>query len=569
MEYHPEIHQHARQSLKEWQALLKQNPYVQDIDFQHAIALYFNNQALQDELSAFAAQVVEELEPLVAENNYRFNWPRLEKYNGIGERVEAIIHHPTYIKAGNIIYASRMLERLSKQGGLLESLVFFFLSGQAGEAGHNCPFACSAGIIRVLQKVSNIAHSDFYIKKLCEPSFEDNFTGAQFLTEIQGGSDVGQNATAAFQDENGNWRIRGEKWFCSNANADLILMTARYKEQETGTAGLALFLLPKYLDSGQHNNYSIRRLKEKIGTCSMASGEIDFQDALAYPVGQLEEGFKLVMENVLHISRLCNTFCMLGMARRAFYIALNYAKTRLAFGAPIINYPLVQENLAKIKTENDAMLASIFATVHLQDEFDLQKNNSDETKLLLRLLANLNKYISALWSVEHIHHALDTLAGNGAIETFSSLPRLLRDSIVCENWEGTHNTLRMQILRDIKKLNIQEIFFQYIEKQLLSITDTERKKFIADYLAKSKITGQNLLAASIELQTLKIKEFVDQLANIYLATCLLKEGIHQERHQHKKNKLLAYDYFSLLHLQPANEINEHYLKLIQAIINLN
>ncbi len=417
----------GRQALSEWQKSLKHNIFQNDPDFQHSIDLYLNRKCphIKQELTAFADRVVNELEPLVAENNLYQNLPRTDHYDGIGQKIEAIIHHPTYEQSGNIIYNSKILERMSKPGGLLEALTFMFLSSQAGEAGHNCPLACSAGIIRVLQKVENFPKKDFYIQKLTAPSYTHNFTGAQFLTEIQGGSDVGLNASVAFQDVQGKWRIKGEKWFCSNANAELILITARYDQNMAGTKGLGLFLIPSILEDGERNHYTIRRLKDKIGTRSMASAEMDFHGAYAFAVGEPEEGFKLVMENVLHISRLFNTFCVLGMAKRAYTTALNYAHYREAFGKQIIEYPLVKENLARIKAENNALLASIFATVQLQDDYDSGKVKGEDIKLLLRLLANLNKYLSSMWSVEHIHHALDTLAGNGAIETFSSIPRLL------------------------------------------------------------------------------------------------------------------------------------------------
>lgn len=562
-----QVYSDTRDYLKEWRKQLKKNPYQADDAFKHSVDIYLADAKIKKDLSIFADQIVDELEDLVAENNYRFNLPRLEKYNGIGEDVEHVAHHPNYEKSGNIIYGSKMLERLSKPGGMLEALAFFFLSGQAGEAGHNCPFACSAGIIRVLQKVDNVPHAEMYIQKLCEPSYTENFTGAQFLTEIQGGSDVGQNAVEAFQDEKGHWRICGEKWFCSNANADLILMTARYANKK-GTAGLALFLVPRVVDGGI-NGFSIRRLKEKIGTCSMASGEIDFKNALAYPVGKLEEGFKLVMENVLHVSRLCNTFCVLGMARRAFQIAKEYAKVRVAFGQPIIQYPLVQENIARIKVESDAMLASAFATVALQDHLDLQVTPSEDKKLLLRLLANLNKYISALWSVEHIHHAIDVLAGNGAIETFSTLPRLLRDSIVCENWEGTHNTLRMQVLRDMHKFNIHEFLLKHIE-MLLEKIHNPRKAQVNTYLDKTREFCKKFMRAEPAMQSLMIQSVVDQLAYAYLAVSLLNEACHQEAQAASQEKMVSFDYFCRLHLdERSTALEEIDLAMIQAVCRVD
>lgn len=559
--------QNARDYLLEWRNEIQKNIFTIDTDYQHSVQFSFNQHLkLQEELTDFGAKAVL-LDQLVIENNLAQNLPRLERYDGIGQRIETIVHHPNYIAAGDLIYSSNLLGRMAKPGGLLEALTFMFLSSQAGEAGHNCPIACGAGMIRILQKVPDFPAKNFYLQKLCEPSFQNNFTGAQFLTEVQGGSDVGQNATLAVRDEENNWRIRGEKWFCSNANAELILMTARYDTAITGTKGLGLFLVPTVLENGEPNYYTIRRLKEKIGTKSMASGEIDFHNAYALAMGEPKDGFKMVMENVLHISRLFNTFCMLGMARRAYFIARAYAQYRIAFGQAIIHYPLVKENLARIKAENTAMLAAIFATTKLQDQHDTGVIHDDKTKLILRLLANLNKYISALWSVEHIHHAIDMLAGNGAIETFSILPRLLRDSIVCENWEGTHNTLRIQILKDIERFEIDSLFLNYLNDELNAIKhDASITTIIKNELQKLQQQTQGFKNLSNELKNLEIKSLVDKMIILYCTVCLYKEALNQVK-KNNYSKMHCLEYFILLHLN-SNELqyDETYLKLITQIV---
>jgi len=546
----------AREALAKWQADIKRNLYENDADFKHSVALYLSEK-VGEELSAFGERVPKELDPLVMENNLARNLPYLEGYDGLGMRYDKVVHHPSYAAAGDIIYGSRLMEKMAKPGGLLEALCFMFLSSQAGEAGHNCPIACSAGIIRVLQKVPDFPKKKYFLEKLTAPSYRENFTGAQFLTEIQGGSDVGLNKTLAYRDDKKSWRIRGEKWFCSNANAELILMTARFDPSIAGTKGLGLFLVPATLESGEKNHYTMRRLKDKIGTRSMASAEMDFHGAYAIAMGEPAEGFKMVMENVLHISRLFNTFCVLAMARRAFHLALSYAHHRVAFGHPIFHYPLVKENLARIKAENSALLASIFATVRLQDDFDLGKVKGEEVKLLLRHLANLNKYISALWSVEHIHHALDTLAGNGAIESFSIIPRLLRDSIVCENWEGTHNVLRMQILRDMARYQVDEIFLRHLES--LGI-----EKFRAPFERLKKDINR-LKESSEELQSLLIKSVVDQMAQLYAGVQLSKEA-----EQGSPSKAGCLQLFTHLHLSDqAAQVDQRTLELINGSLQIS
>jgi len=560
----------SREELAAWQNEIKNNSYTNDPDFRHSVAFHLSDQLerLDKELEAFAHTVINHVEPLVAENNRPENYPKIVRYDGIGNWIEAIVHHPTYAASGNLIYGSRLLERMAKKGGLTEGLMFFFLSSQAGEAGHNCPIACSYGIIRVLQKIQDFPSRDFYLEKLTAPSYESNYTGAQFITEIQGGSDIGSNAVEASIDEKGNWKVSGEKWFCSNAKADLILLTARYNPTIAGTKGLGLFLVPALLNSGQRNRYTFRRLKDKLGTRSLATAEIDFHQAYAIPIERPEMGFKILMENVLHSSRIFNTVTVLGMARRAYQIAHAYANHRKSFGRPIIEYPLVKVNLANIKVENTALLASIFATVKLQDKFDLEDSKNDQTKLLLRLLANLNKYLSALWTVEHIHHCLDVLAGNGTIETFSSIPLLLRDSIICENWEGTHNVLLMQILRDILRYGIDDIFLNYLHSLFHEIaTSNPYRSILQQRCEQLNLQLKELKKAPPDLQSLQIKDCVDVMGILFSAVHLLLEAIDQEA-KGNPSKMKCLNYFIILHIQKEiKNVDANLLAVINTIIN--
>jgi alkylation response protein AidB-like acyl-CoA dehydrogenase len=554
--------QNARDELSLFQDSLKNNAY-DDQDYQHTIQLY--NKKIHAELESFGNHVTNILEPLVNENNLPENLPRLERYNAVGECIDNIIHHPTYLQAGNLIYQTGLLKRMSKPGGLLECLAFFFLSSQAGEAGHNCPIACSAGIIRVLQKTPNFTQKNEYLDRLIDPDFETNYTGAQFLTEIQGGSDVGLNTTYAVSENDTTWRIYGEKWFCSNAGADLFFVTARYNQEIPGTKGLGLFLVPAQWNN-KKNHYVIRRLKNKLGTRSMATGEIDFTGAYAISIGSHADSFHLVMANVLHLSRLFNTVCVLGMARRAYHIAWSYAHHRIAFSRPIIQYPLVTENLARIKAENTAMISAIFATTQLQDQLD--KNELPEnTALLLRLLVNMQKYFSGLLSFNHIHHAIDVLAGNGMIETFSPLPRLLRDTIVCENWEGTHNVLRMQVLKDILKYNIDKIYVTYLNSEIEKIKKHPQAKILIEKLSLLEKEMNQFRLLNAELQAINIRHLMDSMIELYCALTLLMEALDQQKNQNSTSKLDCYHLFCKIYFSDISKsVDEEYMQLMKRII---
>lgn len=564
-------HDAGRDELAAWQQAIRANPVAGDPDFVHSLRLYFpdSHQAKTAECEAFGARVTGELEDLVAENSYRLNLPRLEAWDGVGRRVDRVVHHPAYDQAGDIIYGSGMMERLLGAGGLLDHFRLYYLSTHAGEAGHNCPIACSAGLIRVLQRVEGPPRREEYLRRLSAPSYAENFTGAQFLTEVQGGSDVGRNATVAARAADGSWHITGEKWFCSNANADLILMTARYDPTREGTRGLGLFLVPAYLEDGRHNDYRIRRLKEKLGTSSMASGEMDFLGAVAWHMGPLEQGFRMVMENVLHLSRLYNTVGFCGLIKRAFDIAHAYARHRVAFGHVIGDYPLVQENLAAVRADHGALLAGIFATTRIQDRYDTGEEADEDTRRLLRLLANVNKYVSARWGVDHIHHCLDVLAGNGAIETFSAIPRLLRDSIVFENWEGTHNTLRMQTLRDVHRLELDRLYLAWLERRLEALEDGPEKSVLERGRDRLSAMLVGLRDADAARQTLIVRDAVELMGVLLGGVTLLAEALHQRETGGGDSKLARLRLFLRNHLADAGiGYDDAYLSLIRRVAAL-
>ena len=205
-----------------------------------------------------------------------------------------------------------------------------------------------------------------FLPPLLVTDYEQAERGSQFLTEVQGGSDVGANKTDAIPDdlEPGAWRLRGEKWFCSVADADQFVVTARPEGAPAGTEGLACFLVPRRV-GGRPNGFRIRRLKDKLGTRALATAEIEFEGALAYPIGALEDGFKIVAGVVLNTSRWLNACGSSGLMRRAYLEAAGFARHRTAFGQRIADFPLVRENLAIIKAEEHAALASTMALTGL------------------------------------------------------------------------------------------------------------------------------------------------------------------------------------------------------------
>ena len=313
-----------------------------------------------------------------------------------------------------------------------------------------------------------------YLGGLRSARYAGSLRGSQFLTEVQGGSDVGANLVGARRDAEieGAWRITGEKWFCSVADADLFAVTARPESAAEGTRGLGCFLVPRTLDGATPNGFRIRQLKDKLGTRCLASAEIDFDGALGWPIGEIDEGFHVAVEELLNTSRWLNAVGSTGLMRRSYLQAVSFARHRRAFGRTIATIAIVREQLALMKAEEYAALSSTFALTGLVDRIDRDDADPRE-RAVHRLLVNVNKYRTSLSATDVVHQGIEILGGNGTIENFSPLPRLYRDAVVYESWEGTHNVLCAQVQRDCTRLNLLDDVVAWIGEELSTVTDAE------------------------------------------------------------------------------------------------
>ena len=520
-------HRDSRASLTAWREAQPDNAFLDDAHFRRALEVYRDPQIhddLDEDLEEFGAEVAGPIDELARQNDRPGHHPELDRWSDFGRRTEQIAHHPSYHEVGRRIYGSGVMAAYRDAPNSVGALSRFYLSSYNGEAGHNCPLACTAGVIRVLQHLAPDRLRDRYLDGFLNPDYDEHLEGAQFMTEIQGGSDVGQNATRARRADDGSWRLWGEKWFCSNVDADVFLMTARFAEDVEGTSGLGLFFVPRRLEDGELNHFRIRRLKDKIGTRAMASAECDFEGAVAYHMGPEEEGFKNMMRHVINTSRLYNAFACLGSARRAYVTAQTYSRFREAFGRPIVQYPLIQETIADVKAEVDAAVSGSMYLAALQDRIDADLA-TEAGEDFFRMALNLNKVRTAKLSRWAATRGIEVLGGNGAIETFSVLPRLLRDSIVTENWEGTHNTLQMQVMRDIDKYGVHEGFFEILSELVEASAESEgqRAETVRREMRQSKVALQEVASMDREAATLQMRPLMDRLARLMYASVRLWE----------------------------------------------
>ncbi|GMQ79378.1 MAG: acyl-CoA dehydrogenase family protein [Anaerolineae bacterium] len=531
----------GRQLIEDWEKAQPDNYFSADIGFQRGLEYQWGSEEYKkhvSQLNNFGAKIAKIVDPLVRVASLDENLPRLERFDSRGERIEEVIFHPSHHEAGQIIYGSGMMSLYGRPGNNLLSLALFYLSSQNGEAGHNCPLACTAGLIKALQALGSGRLKERYLPQLLDSDYRTHFHGAQFLTEIQGGSDVGANATTAelIDDETGTWLLNGEKWFCSNVTADLALTTARVPGQGKGTKGLGLFLLPRLLEGDRLNNVYIRRLKVKFGTRSMATAELELRDAVAYQLGPVEHGFKNIMIYVINTSRVYNAVGVAGSARRAYLTARSYAEHRTAFGGPLIHFPIVQDMLANMRADVAALLSGTLHIVKLLDDLEIGEGNQN-TEGFLRMAINLNKYRSSVLATNVIIKAIELLGGNGAIESFSVLPRLLRDNIVYENWEGTHNVLLAQVQRDIRRYRYDKPFFKAISRLLTNVGDEGHFGEGHDLLQQMESEIEEILKMDELTAAIYFRPFMDRLTDLYYVATLASEGAWESAEKKDRTKM--------------------------------
>jgi alkylation response protein AidB-like acyl-CoA dehydrogenase len=486
----------ARAAFADWRAAVSADWIADD---PHLVSLLAHHGAVDalPALRTFAATCAGDIDTWARETNRDEHLPQLRRWDGVGNRTESVSFHPDYHRIGRAVYASGVMSRYATPGRELETLGLTYLLAQDGEAGHCCPLACTAGMIKILQAAGDAPAE--WLERLYDPDYDTHFHGSQFLSEVQGGSDVGANALVARESPDG-WTLWGEKWFCSVIDAHLFLVTARPEGAPPGTAGLRAFVVPRRLPDGTVNAFEIRRLKYKLGTRSMASAEVDFRGAVGRPVGD----FRRTVEIVLNTSRLYNATCAGAFLQRAWREADAYARTRTAFGSPILAFPSIARTVARLKVEAYAARSVTFL---------LAARAPDPA---WRMLVNLNKIWTALTCPAGMRDAIEVLGGNGAIEDFSVLPRLLRDSLVLEAWEGGHGVLCAQILRDAKKLRLHEPAFALLE--------TLGGPALGPRLAAARARWDRLLALPDADAAAHVRDLVEELRPVAQAAALAAEA---------------------------------------------
>jgi len=381
------------------------------------------------------------------------NPPVLQHRSRSGIDAQSIVKHPDYVALERMAFCELGLAAMSHRGGVLGwpapmpaaakyALTYLFVQAEFGLC---CPLSMTDSLARTLRK---FGHPDLvaqHLPGLTTQVFDDLQQGAMFMTEQGAGSDVAATATRAEPDGDA-YRLHGDKWFCSNPDAGYAMVLARIDGAPAGMGGVSLFLLPRRLADGSANSYRILRLKDKLGTRSMASGEIRLEGARAWLVGEAGRGFQQ-MADMVNNSRLSNGMRAAGLMRRALTEALFVARERRAFGRRLIDLPLMRRQLLKLMVPTEQARSMLFQTAEALHRSDAQEPGAYP---LARILTPLIKFRACRDARRVTGDAMEVRGGCGYIEEWAD-PRLVRDAHLGSIWEGTSNIVALDVIRAVQR----------------------------------------------------------------------------------------------------------------------
>jgi alkylation response protein AidB-like acyl-CoA dehydrogenase len=469
--------------------------------------------------------------------------PMLESFDAQGRRVDEIVYHPAFVEMQKIGFERFGFAAMSHRQGVMGwpgrvphvvkyALSYLFVQS---EFGLFCPISMTDSAARVINLFGPDELRERYVPRLTSTKFDELLQSAQLLTERTGGSDVGANECIARETANG-WELTGEKWFCSNAGADVLLTLARPEGAQGGTRGLGMFLVPKLLPDGRRNSYTIRRLKEKLGSRSMPTGEYEFHGAVAYPIGDVERGFAQMAE-MINVSRLSNGMRAAAMMRRSLIEAIVHARGRAAFGKALFDLPLLREQIFEMTLDVEAALSIVLYAAQALDEADA---GSEFHERLVRITTPLIKYANCRQARTTSGMAMNVRGGNGYIEEWVNA-KLVRDSFLGSIWEGAENVVALDVARAASRERAHEALFRDMSERLAALQDADVVREAGPLVKRLEDTRQRLerlLEAPGDERDAKMTAMCDRLAAVVCCTLLFGEADAQARRGEGYRKLL-------------------------------
>jgi len=389
----------------------------------------------------------------------RAGTPWLKMFDRLGKRVDEILYPREYQAMLRRGYRAGVVWRALEEKSLIPTYLLMYVIS-FHDPGICCPYTVSLCTAVPLSKYGG---ADLQSRFLPQLSRRDDsvWQGATWMTEIKGGSDLGSAVETIARSAGDHWLLTGEKYFTSNVGAELAVVAARPEKAPAGVRGLALFLVSRYRENGELN-YFIRRLKDKIATRSVSTGEVELKESEGHLLGSADAGVYLILE-VLNVSRVANSVVSVALAQRAMADTLCYAEQRTAFGKLILDHPLLQRQFCDRLHALQSSFALAWNSVELLNDVWMERPPYSDRYHLFRLVAHLAKYWTAEFAVDTAKWAMEVHGGLGVLAEYG-VERWQREAMILAIWEGTSHRQILDALEVMERKRAHKMLFRELEK---------------------------------------------------------------------------------------------------------
>jgi alkylation response protein AidB-like acyl-CoA dehydrogenase len=402
---------------------------------------------------------------------HRLDEPRHVPYDAWGHRVDRVEVNAAWQEYQKVAARDGLVatayERRHGAHSRTHQFALVYLFAPSSQT-YTCPLAMTDGCARTLEVLAPEELREHVLPRLTSRDPARAWTSGQWMTERTGGSDVGLSETVARRGGDGAYRLYGTKWFTSAVTSEVALTLARPEGNGPGGKGLALFFVDVRRPDGTLNHLVVHRLKDKLGTRHLPTAELTLDGTVGLPFAGLTDGIRH-MGSMLNITRTWNAVCSVAGMQRGLALARDYARRRVAFGAPLSEKPLHLETLADLAAGHAASLALAFETVRTLGRVEVGEASANETAVL-HVLTPLTKLVTAKAAVAAASEALECFGGAGYVED-TGLPALLRDAQVLSIWEGTTNVLSLELLRAFAREDAWEPYLEFVRARASAARD--------------------------------------------------------------------------------------------------
>lgn len=466
--------------------------------------------------------------------------PVLKRWSVRGEEINYVQVSPSHLQT---LYDLLKFGVVSKTLTGESDLMYHFVSGYViSDAGFFCTITLTEQTAYGLAK-----YGDDETKALYLPNFlrtEKPWMGATFYTEVQAGSDLGGIETVAERIDERRWRLRGVKYFTSNVGlADAAIITAKPAPPRPGAKGVAAFFAPAYRAGGMPN-WRILRLKDKLGTITVPTGEVEL-DTEAYLLGATEAGIYIALE-ILTIARIDNSTAGLGLARKALWETYLYGNERKTFGRRLVEHPLYLRDLVEMEAKLQAvLLLTLAAAKSFSDVAPGERPPYSQAYHYARLLTHIVKNMAAWVSIDVTRYSMELMGGIGFLEEYP-MAKLHRDALVTAIWEGTSNIQALDMAEVFYRKEAGKTLFEELAGRFSRIRDDEMRHKLVVALEEAREEAAAALRDGVELHAKRLltqigtlaaaalyrewaestqEEWADAMSKIYVNVELLKRDV--------------------------------------------